>query len=141
MVRSIHTHIRLLFGLALMILSLNISAQSQSHTISRQSVQDCPFFVPNAFTPNGDGINDVFYITNSEDCIITNVEMTIFDRWGRVVYTADNLRKEEAWDGTFEGKTLKQGVYMYKIQLNMRSVNNRTEPKLIQRQGTVVLLR
>ena len=97
--------------------------------------------MPNAFTPNGDDINDVFYINYTEDCIISDFEMTIFDRWGRVVYTAESISKEQAWDGTFEGRELKQGVYMYKIQLKMTSVNNREKPKLIQRQGTVVLLR
>jgi gliding motility-associated-like protein len=68
-------------------------------------------FIPNVFTPNGDGTNDVFTIRSEQ---LTECEVTIFDRRGRQV--ARFLDPEIGWDGTFEGGTLApEGTYFYVI--------------------------
>jgi gliding motility-associated-like protein len=66
----------------------------------------------NAFSPNGDQTNDVFYIIN-QPVNSTIVAFQIFDRWGQKVY--DNLAGQ--WDGTLNGNQLPSDVYMYKIIL------------------------
>ena len=76
------------------------------------SLEIIPFeyFVPNAFTPNSDALNDVFNINTTK---VNSFEMEIFDRWGESVYITKNVWKP--WDGTFNGTALEQGVYAYKI--------------------------
>jgi gliding motility-associated-like protein len=73
------------------------------------------YYIPNAFTPDGDGRNDVF---NGKGQEIIEFEMTIFDRWGEEIYRTDNLDK--GWDGTVQGgggEIAQEGVYVYKIIL------------------------
>lgn len=71
-------------------------------------------FIPNAFTPNADGTNDVFYVYGEE---ITTFEMMIFDRWGNKIYESDDL--SEGWDGRAnDGSAIaQQDVYVYKVIL------------------------
>lgn len=69
------------------------------------------FFVPNAFTPNGDGRNDVFL---GEGIGIRTYKMLVFDRWGNVIFESDDLYK--GWDGKLPSGTKAQiDVYVYKI--------------------------
>jgi gliding motility-associated-like protein len=68
-------------------------------------------YIPNVFTPNDDGINDVFLVYGTG---ITKFEMTIFDRWGEKLFVSkDQL---QGWDGTYKGKLSKNDVYPYLIQ-------------------------
>jgi gliding motility-associated-like protein len=71
-------------------------------------------FIPNAFTPNADGTNDVFYVYGEE---ITTFEMMIFDRWGNKIYESDDMN--EGWDGRANGGSAiaQQDVYVYKVML------------------------
>ncbi len=73
------------------------------------------FYIPNAFTPNSDGTNEVFKGTGIG---IKNYTMMIFDRWGELIFQSDDL--EKGWDGTFKGKggeKVQEGVYVWKVQL------------------------
>ncbi len=72
---------------------------------------DPVLYVPNAFTPNGDGTNDVFYAIGRE---INTFEIFIFDRWGEVVYNSTDIN--EGWDGSFKGRDPKPDVYVWKIK-------------------------
>lgn len=67
-------------------------------------------FVPNVFTANGDGYNDVFSVYLQE---MTCLDVTIYDRWGRIVYLLDDDNR--TWDGTYykSGEDLSDGVYFY----------------------------
>ena len=87
------------------------------------------YFIPNAFTPNGDGVNDEFYIQAQEG--VTVIEFTVFDRWGEKVHDGPN-----PWDGTFAGKKCVDGVYVYLFKLQL--VDNTDG---IKRVGTVTLIR
>jgi gliding motility-associated-like protein len=72
-------------------------------------------YVPDAFSPNGDGVNDTFF---PKGYGITNFEMNIFDRWGERLYTTTNI--ENGWDGKYAGRggeEVKQDVYVWKIKL------------------------
>ncbi len=69
------------------------------------------FKMPNAFTPNGDGKNDLFRIP--VDVYLNLREFTIFNRWGNKVFTTKN--KEQGWDGNFNGLPCETGTYVYMI--------------------------
>ena len=74
-------------------------------------------FVPNVFSPNGDGINDMFFIEQT-GFISTVSNLTIYDRWGAIVYRASGQQppgQEAGWDGTLNGEALMPGVYVYKV--------------------------
>lgn len=66
------------------------------------------FALPNAFSPNGDGLNDVFRIIGGD---LYKLDFKIFNRWGEVVFYT--YREEEAWDGTLNGKPAPAGVYIW----------------------------
>lgn len=68
-------------------------------------------FIPEAFTPNGDGINDVFLCKGLG---IKKFDIIIFDRWGNQIFAANDMQK--GWDGTFKGPLCQDGVYVYKIE-------------------------
>jgi gliding motility-associated-like protein len=82
-------------------------------TIINPDDLDCTkVFLPNAFTPNGDGLNDTYGISNPY-AISELVSFEIFDRWGgRVFMTIDAM---ERWDGNFKGKPMNPGVLLYKV--------------------------
>ena len=70
------------------------------------------FFVPSAFTPNGDGLNDLFYVkANFEP---RNYELSVFNRNGDLLFITRDINT--GWDGTLHGKTLAHGMYVYIIK-------------------------
>ncbi|MEZ4964440.1 MAG: LamG-like jellyroll fold domain-containing protein [Saprospiraceae bacterium] len=75
---------------------------------------DCnAIFIPNAFTPGGSlGRNDVFGISNPF-AVTDMISFEVFDRWGGRVFAAED--SFQAWDGTFQGKPVNPGVYLYRL--------------------------
>ncbi|HXS54477.1 MAG TPA: PKD domain-containing protein [Hanamia sp.] len=75
-------------------------------------------FVPNTFSPNGDGMNDVFYPRGSGVFKILNLK--VFNRWGQIVYDRSNINANDAsqgWDGTYKGNVLSPDVFVYVLQV------------------------
>lgn len=73
---------------------------------------DDPYvFVPNLFTPNGDGQNDVLYVRSE---ILGDFYFAVYSRWGERVF--ETTFREEGWDGTFQGKPCQNGVYDYYLK-------------------------
>jgi gliding motility-associated-like protein len=68
------------------------------------------FFVPNAFSPNNDGLNDVFRTFTTG---VKKFELFLFDSFGKMVFNTSNV--EESWDGTYDGKPAPQGIYVYQV--------------------------
>jgi len=71
-------------------------------------------FMPNTFTPNGDGQNDIFYPRGKGLRIIKSFR--IYSRWGQLVFDKENMntnQKENGWDGTFKGEKLTPDVFVY----------------------------
>lgn len=94
------------------------------------AIDGSTLFVPNSFTPNADGENDVFYAYSTG---LKSFEMTIFDRWGNILFKADNIK--QGWNGHNKtGQTVKQDVYVW--QINARDL--RDEP--IKRNGRVTVI-
>ena len=80
-----------------------------SHTIIIEPVFS--IYIPNAFTPDGDGINDSFIPQGAE---FIDFEMEIYNRWGEKIYYTANI--DRAWDGKSKsGNEIQEGVYVYKI--------------------------
>ena len=81
-----------------------------------KSVQINPehtFFIPDSFTPDGDGLND-FFLAKANSVI--SYQMQVFDRWGRVVFESDNI--DFGWNGENPlGIRLDKGVYLYHVKL------------------------
>jgi gliding motility-associated-like protein len=73
--------------------------------------RDCAVFIPSAFSPNGDGINDIFRAVIHDD--IREYQMMVFDRWGRLVFESKN--PEMGWDGSIKGTTITVGSYLYVV--------------------------
>lgn len=69
-------------------------------------------YIPNAFTPNGDGKNDILYVRGD---FITDCRLRIYDRWGEKVFETYSI--EKGWDGTYKGKECPQGVYDYYLEV------------------------
>ncbi|MDR1792420.1 MAG: gliding motility-associated C-terminal domain-containing protein [Bacteroidales bacterium] len=65
-------------------------------------------FVPTAFSPNGDGLNDILYVRGD---LLTKIDFAIFDRWGEKIFTTQD--KNIGWDGTYKGKICDPAVYVW----------------------------
>ncbi len=88
--------------------------------------------MPNTFTPNGDGLNDIFKIENIKFDKL--VEFSVFNRWGQMVYH-NSSDATKGWDGTFNGQQCDMGVYNYSIILAEPTGKNKYF------KGTVSLVR
>lgn len=67
-------------------------------------------YIPNAFTPNGSGLNDQFMVYGVN---IEEFELRIFDRWGMLLFTSNDIYR--GWDGTFQGHKCQEDVYVWKL--------------------------
>jgi gliding motility-associated-like protein len=68
-------------------------------------------FVPNSFTPNNDGVNDVWFPVFDQ---LDEIQISIFNRWGEKVF--ESIELEKGWDGTFAGKICPEDTYIYLIK-------------------------
>ncbi len=76
-------------------------------------------FIPNAFSPDGDGNNDVFYIYGGND-VVRIKNFIVFDRWGNQMFLRDEFLPNDplfGWDGTFNGRDVSIGVYTYYAEI------------------------
>jgi gliding motility-associated-like protein len=86
----------------------------------------------NAFTPNGDGINDRWMLTTSDQCT-RNIMVNVYNRYGHLVYSNPNYTN--TWEGTINGKPLPDGTYYYSVKYTL--INGR----IIEQKGDVTILR
>ncbi len=88
------------------------------------------YFIPNAFTPNGDGLNDCFGVYKWGN--ISNLRFLIYNLWGEVIFSTSDFSK--CWDGTRHGVAQQTGTYIFLIQGKTLCGN-------IFRKGAIILLR
>ena len=99
--------------------------------------KDRDVFIPNAFTPNGDGINDVFLVFGSKEVSHIN-KMRVYDRWGESVFEATDILTDDpsmGWDGTFKGKKMNPAVFVYYVQIEF------IDGEVVDYKGDVALLK
>ena len=90
-------------------------------------------FVPNAFSPNNDGNNDVFRIL--ETCLMQDYKLQIFNRWGQLVFTS--LTTAKSWDGRYKGGDAETGTYFYQIRATPVDKTKGT----VELKGDIALIR
>ena len=120
--------------------SVTVIVQALGSLSCQQSVSSAPvtattpqtdlIYVPNAFTPNGDGKNDIAHV-HSES--IQSMSFNIYDQWGELIFTSTNI--QNGWDGTYKGKKEPVGVYVYYVQATMIDGQN------VIKKGTITLIR
>ena len=99
-------------------LSLRDEAGCEIDTLVTIAQTGCPVFIPNAFSPNNDGRNDLFRVYPHPDFKGAFSLFRIFNRWGALIYEDRNFDPNTSgWDGRFKGKKLDQGVYIYFIRV------------------------
>jgi gliding motility-associated-like protein len=87
-------------------------------------------FVPNVFTPNGDGKNDVLLVYGN---YVASMQLRIFNQWGQLVFYSDNI--SQGWDGRYKGQQQPIGVYAYSLKVVL---NDNT---VINKKGSINLVR
>lgn len=87
-------------------------------------------FVPDAFTPNGDGYNDILEAKSTQ---LQSFNFSVLNRWGEVVFHSDNI--DNGWDGTINGANAPVGYYVYKMTF-VDDIN-----QTVEKSGTFMLLR
>jgi gliding motility-associated-like protein len=94
---------------------------------------DCPgrIFIPNVFSPNGDGLNDSFQVTYIN---LETLTVKIYDRWGKFLYTSND--KDFKWNGRYNDNPLPEGTYYWTINFKYSDNENPEE-----KRGTVMILR
>jgi gliding motility-associated-like protein len=97
------------------------------------------FYIPNAFSPNGDNINDFFDIKLGQD-IEKVIKFQVFDRWGEMMYSRENFfpkREEEGhgWDGIFKGKAMASAVFVWYAEIEG------LDGEIFKAEGGVTLVR
>lgn len=105
---------------------------------SRVLENDC-VFIPNVFSPNNDGVNDLFQLSAKDNADFSILRYEVFDRWGNQVYGLPEGQHffdgVSWWNGTVRGKEAAPGVYTYYIEINTG------DHALLMRQGTVTIIR
>jgi gliding motility-associated-like protein len=67
-------------------------------------------YIPSAFSPNGDGLNDNFGVKGEG---VKNYRLLIYNRWGEIIFESTNPKQE--WDGKYAGNKVEQGTYVYQL--------------------------
>lgn len=91
----------------------------------------CTIYIPNAFSPNNDGVNDSFNI--SSECEIVLFNLNIFNRWGEKIYQSN--RDTDFWDGTYRNSICPDGVYLYYFEYKFKGLTT------IYESGAITLIR
>ena len=99
-------------------------------TVHKDTCSDLSTFIPNTFTPNGDGLNDIFRVPKETKIKVKT--FSIFNRWGNKVYSSSLANA--GWDGRYKALDCPEGMYVYIIT---GTINNKPE----KIKGTVLLLR
>jgi gliding motility-associated-like protein len=90
----------------------------------------CDIFIPNIFSPNGDGQNDVLYVRGQG---IEQLSFVVYNRWGQKVFETKD--PNHGWDGTINGKPAETGVYVYHVNAVLH------DGLVVSRHGDVTLVR
>jgi len=115
-------------------ISLTINTPYCSNTGTVHISKDCYIDIPNAFTPNNDGVNDYFFPRQLLSASVVSFQMQVLNRWGQLIFETQQT-DGRGWDGRFNSKDQPQGVYIYLIKAAFKNGASETY------RGNVTLLR
>jgi gliding motility-associated-like protein len=107
-----------------------LSSNSAAVTGTAQNPFGDGIYVPNAFTPNGDGTNDIEYVYGNT---IKSLTFYVYNQWGQMIFKSTS--KTSGWDGTYKGTLQPVGVYVYYVEAVMNDGHQ------LMKKGTITLLR
>lgn len=113
----------------LIVKAIGACASSLSVPVSQQVLPD-GIFIPNSFTPNGDGLNDVLKVYSYK---IREMQFAVFNQWGEKLF--ESRDQSRGWDGTYKGKMQPSGVYMYVCRMVL------TDGTVVDKRGAINLIR
>ena len=87
-------------------------------------------YIPNTFTPDGDGVNDVLYVYGTS---IVSLKMNVYNQWGELLFTSNS--QSQGWDGMAKGKLQPTGVYIYVAQVILQ------DGTVLNKKGAINLIR
>ncbi len=88
------------------------------------------FFIPNIFSPNGDGENDILYVRGNE---IATINFVIYNRWGEKVFETNDIKS--GWDGTYKGNPFNTAVFVYSVKAIFEN------GEMIEKNGNITLVK
>ncbi len=112
--------------------SCTASAQQRVDVLLKRDV-----FIPNAFSPNGDGYNDFFFVNAGPEVARVN-SFRIYNRWGAPIYQMTDIPPNDVrngWDGRFKGKNVETGVYIYVAEIEF------IDGELLEYEGDVTVVK
>ncbi|MGB0425066.1 MAG: gliding motility-associated C-terminal domain-containing protein, partial [Flavobacteriales bacterium] len=108
----------------------NEGACADSASISICIEDPAKLFVPDIFSPNGDGLNDLLFVRGRG---LAELNFQIFDRWGDQIFTSNNV--DFGWDGRFRGSKMPTGVYVYMLRAKL------SDGTILEQNGDITLVR
>lgn len=106
----------------------DFSSDANKFIIREKAATD--IFVPNIFSPNDDGQNDILFVRGAE---IKEIKFVVYNRWGEKVFESNDIK--HGWDGTYKGKKLSTAVFTYYVKTTYY------DGKIVKRKGNVTLIR
>lgn len=94
-------------------------------------------YIPNAFSPNLDGVNDDFFFQSDQRSVRSILSLRVFDRWGGLIFENTDFPPDlpmEGWDGRRDGQTVRSGVYVWAASVELSS------GEVVQLQGDILLM-
>jgi gliding motility-associated-like protein len=120
------------YGGTYTVVAENFCWDYQESVTVTEVICDQRLWIPNAFSPDGDGVNDYFEIRGNWQ---TPIQLWVFDRWGKVVFHSEDYQND--WDGTYpNGQRAAPGVYTWKITYRNSPTSNGER----DRHGTVTIV-
>lgn len=101
-----------------------------SVAVSGTTLSTKEIFVPNVFTPNGDGKNDILYVYGN---YIASIKFLIFNQWGELIFQSDNINT--GWNGMYKGRMQPMGVYVYALKVVLQ------DGTVINKKGSINLIK
>jgi gliding motility-associated-like protein len=117
-------------GIYTLTASNNCGSVKDSVNVNVDFCGSCPVFVPNAFTPNNDGVNDLFKIHS--ECEDLEIELYIFNRWGENIYYDNSANP--SWDGKINGQPAPMATYVWQLYYTDQLIRE-------TKKGNVILIR
>ncbi len=125
-------------GMLLFTLLMGSATFSEFHNPKTNLAADqCKLYVPNAFSPNGDGVNDLF--APSSNCGFQEFEMRIFDRWGTLLFQSKDAKR--GWNGKYKNSEVASTAYVYYIRYRSVPIDTSIQTFTEVMTGNFALLR